>query len=182
MNPQTVVSLLALITLVSNVGFLLILLVTIASKFGKRLKRIASKHIKLLTSNLLILSFMVSLTATLGSLYFSEVANFEPCKLCWIQRIFMYPLPIILGVAIYKKLNDVWNYVIPLSLVGVLIAAYHYYYQVTGSPLIPCSSVGFSVSCSERFFTHYGYITIPWMSLSAFLYIFFLGFVGKRVS
>jgi disulfide bond formation protein DsbB len=182
MNPQTVVSLLALITLVSNVGFLLILLVTIASKFSKRLKKVTSKHTKLFTSNLLILSFMVSLTATLGSLYFSEVANFEPCKLCWIQRIFMYPLPIILGVAIYKKLNDVWNYVIPLSLVGVLIAAYHYYYQVTGSPLIPCSSVGFSVSCSERFFTHYGYITIPWMSLSAFLYIFFLGFVGKRVS
>ena len=38
------------------------------------------------------LAFLVALTATVGSLYFSEVARFTPCVLCWYQRIAMYPL------------------------------------------------------------------------------------------
>lgn len=180
MNPQTAVSFLALITLVSNIGFLLLLLIIITSKFSKGFKNKTLKHSKLFVSKALMMAFTVSLTATLGSLYFSEVAGFEPCKLCWIQRIFMYPLVFITGVAVYKKLKDAWNYVLPLSVLGLAIAAYHYYYQVTGSPLIPCSTVGFSVSCSERFFTYYGYITIPWMSLSAFVYILLAGIIGRK--
>ena len=179
MNSQAIINLLALATLITNVGFLLILVWFVASKFNKKLNSGWSKFESIIGLNSVKIAFAVSLTATLGSLYFSEFAGFEPCKLCWLQRIFMYPLPFILGIAIYKKLKDVWNYVLPLTIAGFAIAAYHYYYQVTGSPLIPCSTVGFSVSCSERFFTYYGYITIPWMSLSAFALVTFFMLLAK---
>ena len=83
----------------------------------------------------------------------------------------MYPLVFILGTAIYKKLKDVWQYVLPLSICGGLIAIYHYYLQVNPEALAPCSTTGISVSCSERFITYFGYITIPWMAFSAFVLI-----------
>jgi disulfide bond formation protein DsbB len=181
MSSQTIISILAFLTLSSNIVLGVLVLIFLFSKIHMSFVKYQKKIEHLTSSNSLKIAFAFASVATLGSLYFSEVAGFEPCKLCWLQRIFMYPLPIILGVAIYKKLKGVWNYVLPLSAVGLVIAAYHYYYQVTGSPLIPCSTVGFSVSCSERFFTYYGYITIPWMSLSAFAYILFSGLFGRKV-
>ncbi|OGM18933.1 hypothetical protein A2686_03920 [Candidatus Woesebacteria bacterium RIFCSPHIGHO2_01_FULL_38_10] len=127
-----------------------------------------------------VFSLIVSITATLGSLYFSEVADFTPCKLCWYQRIFMYPLPFIFASALIKKTKEVWNFVLPLSIVGAIIAAYHYYLQINPDALAPCSAIGFSVSCSDRFITYFGYITIPWMSLSAFLLISFFMLILKN--
>jgi disulfide bond formation protein DsbB len=161
------ISFLSALTLISNIVlglfitlFLLNLLGIFKSYWKLLLKKISPKAV--------LLAFIVSLTATLGSLYLSEIRGFEPCKLCWLQRIFMYPLPVILGVALWRKTKDVWQYVLPLSIIGLVIAIYHYYYQINPVSIIPCSTVGFSVSCSERFFTHFGYITIPWMSATAF--------------
>lgn len=165
------VKFLSILTLISNIVFVILVFLFLSSKLLKGTKPAWKKAEKVLVKKSLLFALIVSSVATLGSLYFSEVRGFEPCKLCWIQRIFMYPLPIILGIAIWKKLEKVYFYVLPLAVIGAVIAAYHYYYQMTGSALIPCSTLGFSVSCSERFFTYWGYITIPWMSLSAFAYI-----------
>lgn len=167
---QTVVKFLSLLTLLSNIaiaiGVILFLLnwANIATDYWKKL-------LKLIGKKGLLFALLVSLTATLGSLFFSEVAGFTPCKLCWLQRIFMYPLPVILGVSLFKKKKDVEWYVKPLSLIGLAIAVYHYYLQLNPQPLAPCSTVGFSVSCSTRFVTNFGYITIPFMSLTAFLMV-----------
>lgn len=182
MNTQTVINLLTIATLASNIALFVLLVWFGLSKFGRGFQKSWLKVENRIKSNSFKIAFIVSLTATLGSLFFSEVAHYEPCKLCWLQRIFMYPLPIIFGVSLWNKYKDAFNYVLPLSAIGLAIAAYHYYYQVTGSPLIPCSTVGFSVSCSERFFTYYGYITIPWMSFSAFVMIFLSGIIGKKTS
>jgi disulfide bond formation protein DsbB len=182
MTTQTVIGLLAALTLFSNIALVIFLLWFGLSKVGKPVFKDWKTVEGLISSNSVKIALLVSATATLGSLYFSEIAGFEPCKLCWLQRIFMYPLPIIFGIALWNGLKDSFKYVIPLSVIGMAIAAYHYYYQITGNPLIPCSTVGFSVSCSERFFTYYGYITIPWMSLSAFTYVFLLGILGKKVN
>lgn len=170
MTPQVIIRLLSILTFSANIAVLASLLLFLLKKV-KPLDSLWISLSKLLNKNGLFFAFIVSLTATLGSLYFSEIAHFEPCKLCWLQRIFMYPLPIILGTAIYKNLKEVENFVLPLSLIGGVIAIYHYYFQISGNPLIPCSTVGFSVSCSERFFTEFGYITIPFMSLTAFILI-----------
>ncbi len=180
MSSQTVISFLAFFTLSSNIVLAILVCALIFFKLNKSYLNKWKKLKSLVRLYSLKIAFVVSLTATLGSLFFSEVAKFEPCKLCWLQRIFMYPLPIIIGVAIYNKIKEVWKFVLPLSVIGALIAVYHYYYQVSGNTLISCSTVGFSASCSERFFTYYGYITIPWMSLSAFTYIFVLGLIGKK--
>lgn len=164
---QSVINYLAVLTLISNFSVGLILLRWTNAK-------------KILGDRAIFLAFTVALTATLGSLYLSEIAHFTPCKLCWLQRIFMYPLVIILGTALYKKRQDVAVYVLPLSLVGGLISSYHYYLQMNPQPLAPCSDIGFSVSCSDRFVTSYGYITIPWMALSAFVLIGLLMLISLK--
>ena len=121
----------------------------------------------------LLLSFIVALTATLGSLFFSEIVKFEPCKLCWYQRIFMYPQVLLLGLALYKKTEEILDYSIALSLLGGSVALYHYLLQIGIIPAetFKCSTVGYSVSCTEKFATSFGYITLPLMAFTAFLTI-----------
>jgi disulfide bond formation protein DsbB len=170
---QTVTNSLSLLVLISNVAIAGAVILFLLYLSGVN-KTYWERLLKYLKGRKLWFAFVISLTATLGSLFFSEIAGFEPCKLCWFQRIFMYPLPIILGVSLFKGKKDVEWYVKPLSVIGFLIAAYHYYIQINPQPLVPCSTVGFSVSCSTRFVTNFGYITIPFMSLTAFLMITFL--------
>ncbi len=74
----------------------------------------------------LYLAWVVSLAATGGSLYLSEILGYIPCKLCWFQRIFMYPEVILLGIASYKNDRRQAGYVLPLSIIGGLFSLYHY--------------------------------------------------------
>ncbi|HEY5155790.1 MAG TPA: disulfide bond formation protein B, partial [Acidimicrobiales bacterium] len=71
------------------------------------------------------LAWVVALVTTLGSLYFSDIAGFTPCKLCWYQRIAMYPLAVLLLVAAIRRDRAVWVYVVPQATIGALIAVYH---------------------------------------------------------
>jgi len=125
-------------------------------------------------------SFVVALVATLGSLFYSEVAGYEPCKLCWFQRIFMYPQVILFGVALWKRDRDISDYALALSGIGAIIAGYHYLLQRGITPELPCSAVGYSVSCSQVFVMNFGYITIPLMAFTAFALIVMAQTIGKR--
>jgi len=118
-------------------------------------------------------AWIVAATATLGSLFYSEVMGFAPCVLCWYQRIFMYPLSLLLGMAHFKKDTRFANYGLLLTIPGGLLALYHYILQMMpkGSIPTPCSTVGYSVSCTERFTAEFGFVTIPYMSVSAFVLI-----------
>lgn len=118
-----------------------------------------------------LLVFLIASMATVGSLFYSEMAGYEPCKLCWYQRIFMYPQVIILGIALVMRDSKARVYSIALSSFGALIAGYHYLLQLGIAPNIPCSAVGYSVSCAKNFVMNFGYITIPLMTLSAFALI-----------
>lgn len=119
----------------------------------------------------LLFSFIVALIATAGSLIFSEVLKLEPCKLCWFQRIFMYPQVVLLGLATLKKDKNIANYGIVLSIIGAIIAAYHYFLQIILVPKSFCPAIGYSVSCSDTFAPIFGYITIPLMAFTAFVMI-----------
>ncbi len=124
------------------------------------------------------LGFVVSLVATLGSLYYSDVLGYEPCKLCWYQRIFMYPQPFLFGLALWRgEPTRIWPYSAFLSLVGGAIALFHYYIQTSPNPLVtlPCSALGYSASCTETFAVQLGYITIPMMALTAFALVLIAG-------
>lgn len=116
----------------------------------------------------LLLVYAVSMVATLGSLFYSDFAGYTPCKLCWYQRIMMYPQAIMYLVAIAQSDMKIGLYGVTLSVIGWLLAGYHYLLQVGIITSTNCSVVGFSVSCSERFNTTWGYITIPMMAFSAF--------------
>ncbi|HEY0908156.1 MAG TPA: disulfide oxidoreductase [Candidatus Paceibacterota bacterium] len=116
----------------------------------------------------ILVGFVASLLATAGSLVYSDVLGFAPCKFCWFQRIFMYPQVLLMGIALWRKDVGMKLYGFLLSTIGAAIALYHYSGQFGIAPL-PCSAVGQSVSCSERFVTQFGYITIPLMAFSAFL-------------
>jgi disulfide bond formation protein DsbB len=114
------------------------------------------------------LAFVVTAIAVLGSLSYSDILGYEPCKLCWYQRIFMYPQLIILGIALYAKDRRAPFYATVLSLIGIPIAMIHYFVQ-RGMLDVGCSTVGYSVSCAKVFTMNLGYITIPLMAFTAFL-------------
>ncbi|MEK6848912.1 MAG: disulfide oxidoreductase [Nanoarchaeota archaeon] len=124
--------------------------------------------------NAVLFSFLVALIATVGSLFFSEIALYEPGKLCWLQRIFMYPLAIILGIALYKKIDRAYSFILPLSFIGFLIALYHYGLQVYNAfkPIEnSCSAVSGASCATTQISFIFGFVTIPFMALSAFLLI-----------
>jgi len=126
-------------------------------------------------------AFGIALIATLGSLFYSEVAGYTPCTLCWYQRIFMYPQVLLWGLALVKREQVIADYGIALSIVGGFIAAYHYALQFVPKPTF-CSAVGYSVSCTQDFFLQLGYITIPMMSLTAFLLILLSAIILRQGS
>ena len=122
--------------------------------------------------NLLLLAFawLVAITATAGSLYFSQVRGFIPCELCWYQRILMYPLVIILGIAVYKGDVRIRPYVVALAGVGGLISALHYLEQkLPGFHPTACKAT--PIPCNLQYVNYFGFVTIPLMALTAFLLI-----------
>ncbi len=129
-----------------------------------------------LKERVLYLAWLQALVATLGSLFFSEVMGWTPCVLCWYQRILMYPLVAVLAVGILLKDKRVSTYVLPLSIGGFLIAAYHnlLYYGVIQEV---CKQ---GVSCTTRFFAWFGFITIPLLSLLAFAIITTLMLIHRK--
>jgi disulfide bond formation protein DsbB len=121
-------------------------------------------------SNGMLMSWVVALVATLGSLYFSEVLLYEPCKLCWYQRILMYPLVIILTVSILRKDNSQYHYILPFSIIGLFVSSYHYLLQKTD--LFKSVSIGCGVvACDSDYINWLGFITIPLLAWTAFLLI-----------
>lgn len=125
------------------------------------------------------LAWAQALIATSGSLFLSEVLGYPPCVLCWYQRIAMYPLVAIIAVAILRRDARPYLYVLPLSLVGLAIAMYHNLLYVGVIPeAVSACRVG--VSCTTRFFEWFGFITIPFLSLTAFTVISVLMLVHWR--
>ncbi|MFS8158830.1 MAG: disulfide bond formation protein B [Candidatus Roizmanbacteria bacterium] len=136
---------------------------------------------RLLQNHGLLFAWIVAAIAMSGSLFYSDIAGYKPCILCWYQRILMYPQVFILGLALIRKKKDVIPYALILAIPGLLIASFHYFEQITNNPLIPCTTIGYSVSCTEKFFFSYGYITIPMMALTAFaMIILFLTYAQKK--
>ncbi|WP_049928857.1 disulfide bond formation protein B [Halopiger goleimassiliensis] len=111
---------------------------------------------------------LVAVVATAGSLYFSEVVGYIPCELCWYQRILMYPLVVVLGVAALENRGGVWKSALPLSGLGVVVAAYHSLLQVTADAGMIC---GVGAGCGSVDWRGFGVFTIPRLSLLAFVLI-----------
>lgn len=121
------------------------------------------------------LAFLVASAAMLGSLFYQFGDNLFPCELCWFQRIFMYPLAFVIGVSLWKKQEDAFDYVLPLCVIGGAISLYHYFIQFLSVALV-CSG---GASCSQVQAASFGYMTIPLMALTAFVSIAMLLYLKK---
>ncbi|MFZ1491094.1 MAG: disulfide bond formation protein B [Ilumatobacteraceae bacterium] len=112
------------------------------------------------------LAFLVAATCTVGSLYFSEVANYVPCQLCWYQRIAMYPLSVILLVAAVRRDRRVGWYVVPVATIGLAVAVYHYLIERLPSLGEGACQVG--PSCTDVWFETFGFVTLAFMAACGF--------------
>jgi disulfide bond formation protein DsbB len=133
--------------------------------------------VQFLRAHGLIIAAVFGLLAMGGSLLYSEVYHLAPCLLCWYQRVAMYPQVVILSVGYFMREMSARVSALILSVAGLLIGIYHYSLQIGVTSFAPCSTVGYSVSCSESFVRQYGYVTIPMMSITVFaLIIVVLGY------
>jgi disulfide bond formation protein DsbB len=115
----------------------------------------------------LYLSWLIALVATCGSLYMSEVERMPVCPLCWYQRICMFPLALLLGIAAYRRFYEILLYILPLAVIGWLLAAYQAFEQYFPGVLSLglCSKGGL---CSEKGMNLFGFLTFPLLSVLAF--------------
>ncbi|MDY0406227.1 disulfide oxidoreductase [Virgibacillus sp. 179-BFC.A HS] len=121
--------------------------------------------------NALLFCWVVALAATAGSLYFSEIKGYLPCELCWFQRILMYPLIIVYGVALWKKQLNIALPGAILSGIGMFVSAYHYLIQKLPALHETGSSCGL-IPCNTEYINIAGFITIPFLAGAAFILIF----------
>lgn len=120
--------------------------------------------------NLMLVIFTVSLTATLGSLFFSEVLKYEPCKMCWYQRLMMYPIVLISFYSIVTKDYKVKSLILVMTCVGFILSSLHYLMQKVGIFSDLSKSCGL-IPCTNIYINWLGFITIPFLAGTAFLII-----------
>ena len=126
------------------------------------------------------LAWLVATVATAGSLYFSEIADYVPCRLCWFQRVCMYPLAGILLVAAIRRDRNVRWYALPLLVAGIAVSTYHYI--IEWRPSWGDGACGVGPSCTDVWFRRMGFVTLAFMALCGFLAIVALLFVNPRNS
>lgn len=164
-------SIIGFLTLISNIIFVVVLaVILIHADSRKHLYNFVHKYI-------LELLFWGVMSAVVGSLVYSDIVGFPPCDLCWWNRIFMYPQAIILALAMIRKDKTIIDYLVPLSVLGALVALYQSFIQWGFSFGIEGGCVAAGGECAKVYFTEYSYITIPFMSFTVFIYIIALKFI-----
>lgn len=123
--------------------------------------------------NLLLLIWAQALIALAGSLFYSEVMGYTPCELCWFQRILMYPLVVIYGVAAIKKDLSIAFPGFILSGIGMFVSTYHYLIQKLPALQETGGACGL-VPCNLTYVNYFGFITISFLAGLAFIIIFVL--------
>jgi disulfide bond formation protein DsbB len=128
--------------------------------------------------NALGLAWLVAFLATAGSLYFSEVAGYVPCTLCWYQRIAMYPLVVILAVGAARRESAAAVYGLALAVIGALIAVYHS--ALEWMPALDTGACSATTPCTLVWFRVFGLISLPNLALTAFALIIVILLIRVR--
>ena len=164
MSTETGTLFLALLAIASQVSIVGVLVLVVTARPALARVRVA------LGDQALQLAFVVALVATVGSLWLSEGAHFVPCRLCWYQRIAMYPMAVILGIAAWRRDVSVRVYALPVVAIGATISVWHMLIERFPS-LESASSCDPANPCSLIWVERFGYLTIPTMALTAFALI-----------
>ena len=123
------------------------------------------------------LSAVVAGAATAGSLYFSEVADFVPCEMCWFQRTAMYPIAVIGLVATVRRDRAVLPSLAVLAGLGLVASTYHIFIQLFPEQATFCEATN---PCSAKWVDGLGWMTIPQMAAICFATILALSITGIR--
>lgn len=167
---ETVATVLAAAAIVLQVLLALLALLALASLASPAARRALDEVRATLAGGGLWMAWAVALVATLGSLYFSEIAHFVPCRLCWFQRIAMYPLAAVLLVAALRRDTRAGLfYAAVFPVAGVLVAGYHLY--IEANPAAESAGCKVGAPCSVKWIEEFGYVTIPALAMTAFLTI-----------
>ncbi|MFP4229814.1 MAG: disulfide oxidoreductase [Candidatus Nanohaloarchaea archaeon] len=168
---------LSYLTLLLNLSWIAGLVIYTFYRFSgnKKIENYGLKASKVLKKYYREASLLIVSAATFGSLYFSEVLGWEPCRLCWYQRTLMYPLVFVAGVAVILEKDDVRDYILPLTLTGSGLSLYHYVVQrIEAFQSVGCSVT--QVSCETQYTYFFDYITVPMMAFTAFTTVFLLNY------
>jgi len=176
-NTDTVSLFLALLAVVAQLATLSAVVLAVGGRFSPRLADLRKRAVEAVAPSALTLAFLVASVCMAGSLYFSEVAHFSPCHLCWLQRFCMYPLVPILGVAIWRRTERVRPYAAVLAAIGAVIATYHVLLE--HNPQWESSVCDPKNPCTLIWVERLGYLTIPTMALSGFALILTLLAVAR---
>src|SRR3954452_15714556 len=155
---------------VSQVIVAIVVVVAIVAIWSPRARRLLGEVRDSLLGGEVWLAWGFALVATLGSLFFSEVSQFIPCRLCWFQRIGMYPLvALLLIAAVRRDTLGAALYGLPLAVFGSIVSIYHIY--IEHHPEAETAGCKIGAPCSTKWIDKAGYITIPTLALTAFLAI-----------
>jgi len=122
-----------------------------------------------------VIGFLIALTSTMLSLFYSNVVGFPPCELCWINRIFIYPQVILFGMELYKRDKAIIDQTIVLAAFSALTSIFHVYVENGGAASLACATGGpATVSCATLYVYEFGYITIPVMALTTAVFTILL--------
>jgi disulfide bond formation protein DsbB len=164
---NTVTHLLAAAAVVLQALLAALLVLALAATRSQKARALLREVRDSLLGNELWIAGGIALIATAGSLFYSEHAHFIPCRLCWYQRIGMYPLALILLIAARRRdLRGAVLYGAPLAVLGALVAIYHVYIEY--HPEAESASCKIGAPCSTKWIDEIGYITIPVLALTAF--------------
>lgn len=153
-----------LLTLVADTVIVLAVIIRVFGFFAAPVRRLRDSMVAAIGPEARRLAFAVAATCTLGSLYYSEFAHFVPCRLCWFQRITMYPLVVILGVGAWKRAPFTRLTALPFIISGLGVSTWHF--LVERFPTIEGTSCGTEIKCSVPWFTEMGFVTLAFMCLS----------------
>lgn len=163
---ETFYAILALVAIASVVGAVGLRLVAVVSSSARRRWDGLARAVG---PNAYAMAWFVAFLATAGSLYFSEVAGFEPCRLCWYQRIAMYPLVIVLAIAAARRERAGTYYAAAIALIGAVVALYHV--TLEWFPTLDSGACSATTPCTLIWFRMFGFISLPTLALSAFALI-----------
>ena len=176
---ETVSVVLAALAVVLQVVLLGLLALALVALFASPARRALAHVAELVRGGELWAAWVVATVATLGSLFFSEYSDFIPCRLCWYQRIAMYPLAALLLIAALRRdFRAGALYALPFPVVGGMIAGWHIY--VENNPEVEGSGCKIGAPCSTKWIEEFGYVTIPTLALTAFAAILVLLLMARR--
>ena len=118
------------------------------------------------------LAFVVAAIATAGSLFFSEIAGYIPCELCWYQRICMYPLSILTLFAALTEDHRIARYLLPFPVIGAAVSTYHLFVENGVFEQAQACLVSAPGGCATKWINEFGYVTIPTLALTGFALVF----------